>query len=120
MPVLKSIKFSKLDPFNNVVFIASKKTDEENYNKLVEYHEKLGAKDFKTFLPLYHNTQHNYTTIRFYKNNKLKVDEKCKYDIDFTAKTKEKDGKKYINCYINKLVFVSKPEKFDEGEVLEL
>ena len=48
------------------------------------------------------------------------MDEKCKYDIDFTVKMKEKDGQKYINCYINKLVFVSKPEKYDEGEELEL
>lgn len=122
MPSLKSLRFQKFDKFQNPVFIASGTKDNEkmNYDTLKEYHEKLEDKDYGTFLPIYNSDEHNYTTIRFKKNDKYNPKPRAKYDVDFKIKTITKNQKIYVNCYIERMKFVEKAEKIDEGEELEL
>ena len=120
MPSLSSIKFSKFDKYDNPTFTATQKLDEINYTILEDLAHKLEQKDFQTFLPIYHNSQYNYTTIRFFKDPKHKLEEGCKYDINFTIKTKVKDNKTFVNCYFKAVKFVSRPPKVDEGDELEL
>ena len=119
MPHLSSIKFQKFDNFNNFVCIASEKIDKVNYEILKDYAHKLEKMNYGTFIPIFHNDQHSYTNIRFFKSNKFKMVEDNKYDIEFDIKIKEKNNKKYVNCHIKTLKFVSKP-MYDEGEVLVL
>jgi hypothetical protein len=119
MTVLKNIKFQKLGKFGEYVFIASSKQDQGNFDTLKELASKIELKEYGTFSPLYCNQQYDYCTIRFQKNNKHTFDESSKYDIEFVMKTKNKDGKEYVNCYIQKSKFISKPEPYDEGEILE-
>jgi hypothetical protein len=103
-----------------MIFIASEQSNEEVYNKLVEYNNKLVDKQYNTFMPIYHNIEHSYCTIRFFKSTSFKPTEGFKYNLEFNIKTKIKEGKTFVNCHLTKLVFVSKPEKIDEGDVLDL
>lgn len=118
MPSLKNIKFSKLDKFQNSVFIASKKVDEKNYKKLLEYYNKLLEMDINTFSPIYHNSEYKYNTIRFFKD-KYEFKERGIYDIEFTINKKEKEGKTYINFYLKSVKLV-KTLEIDKGEEIEL
>ena len=119
MPILQSIKFSKPDKFGNLVFIATDEYDNVNYMKLISYYHKLVLKAYDTFLPLYHNEEHEFASIRFHKG-KFNPVLGCKYDIDYTIKVRNKDDKQFCNCYINSMKFVSKAAVFDEGEELDL
>jgi hypothetical protein len=71
-------------------------------------------------MPIYYNAEHSYCTIRFFKSSSFKPVENYKYNVDFNIKIKIKDGKTFVNCHLTKLVFVSKPEKIDEGLLLDL
>lgn len=129
MPVLKNIRFQKYDDYSNPVFMATSKEDESaNYETLKIYSEKLINREYGTFMPIYHNEEYEFSTIRFMKNSNFRPKNNCVYDLDFTIKMKsvdKEDGdeglktRTYINCYINSLKFVSKME-YDEGEVIEL
>ena len=115
---LKNIRFQKTDDYNNSIFIAT--SDEKaNYKLLSSYSQKLINKDFDTFLPIYHNDEYKFTTIRFAEDSKFKPKEHCIYDVNFTIRVKNKDGKKFVNCYIDKLKFISKTPR-DFGEILVL
>ena len=127
MPEFKSIRFQKLDKFNNMVFIVNGKNPNEtdNFNKLKQDYRSLKDK-YDTYLPIYYNEEYDYCTIRFYKNNKFKVEENCTYDVEYSIRVKSKDdsnragfAQKFVNCYLDKLTFVSRKE-VDRGELIEL
>jgi hypothetical protein len=116
-----TLKFSKLDKYDNPVFIARKDDLPESYEKLKKYHKKLEAKEYDSFLPIYAHSEYNYSTIRFYKNAKFsKFVESATYQIKFEISVKEKKGKHYVNCYIKSVKFVSSAPVMDIGEVLDL
>ena len=122
MPKL-NLRFQKYDKFQNPVFIASKGQIEEKeaYDKLKDYYDKLEEKDFGTFLPIYHSSEHNYSTIRFKKNEKYnKMTVRNIYAVDFTTKQLVKDSKIYVNCFISSLKLVCKASALDDGEELDL
>ena len=130
--MLSLIRFKKYDQFDNPVFIASLKSEvnaeeNNNFNKLKKYHSKLENKQYDTFLPIYHNPEYGYCTIRFIKNNNPKsmglesaFTTNSIYNIEYCIKKKNKNDKTYINCFINKATLVTKAEPVDEGEVLDL
>ena len=117
---LSSIKFSKYDKFNNAVFVATNEHNPLCFDIIKNCDNKLKELNFGSFLPTYVNEEYNYGTIRTFKNKKFNLNEGYKYDISLIVKVKEKKGIKYVNIYIDKLKFVSKPKEIDEGEVLEL
>lgn len=119
MPELK-LKFQKFDKFDNPVFICLKSDIPESYTMLEKYH-KLLSKKVKTFLPIFAHKEHQYATIRFFKHRKYKkfVDG-ATYVINFNIAMKKKNEKNYINCFIQSVQFISKPEKIDEGEIMDL
>ena len=119
MPVLKSIRFQKNDTYDNSIFIANQ-TEKENFNDLKDTALKLQAKNLGTFLPIYHSEEHNYTTLRFMKSNFVYPEPDCVYSISYKIKIKTKENKSYVNCFINKLTFVKKIKRDDEGDELEL
>jgi len=118
MPILKSIRFQKLDQYDNPVFISSgDRADEiDNYTQLKKFSEQLSDK-YDTFLPIFHSDVFNFSTIRFKKSkeNSLTLKENASYDINYTAKVREVNGKSFVNCYINKLSLVKMPV-IDEGK----
>ena len=127
MTNLKSIRFQKFDKFNNMVFIVNGENPKEvdNYNLLKKYADSLKQK-YDSFLPIYYNSEYKYCTIRFFKNTNLKPELNCTYDIDFKIREKVKDdsnragfAQKFVNCYLEKLIFVSR-KKIDQGEEIEL
>ena len=116
-----TLKFSKLDKYDNPVFIARKDDLPEAYKKLKKYHKKLEAKEYGTFLPIFEHEVYGYSTIRFFKNRKFsKFVEGATYAIDFVVSTKEKKNKHYVNCFINKVKFVNPAPEMDVGDVLDL
>ena len=119
---LKSIRFQKTDKFNNIVMIASKsKPNElENYETLKKYAEKLENKDYGTYLPIYNSPQYNYSTIKFFKNEKYKFVPNVLYDIDYKITTITKNSKIYVNCHIQKCKMVGKAPADAIGEELDL
>ena len=139
MPSLKNIRFQKVDKYDNLIFIANQ-TEKENYEDLKDKALKLKNR-FETFSPIFHSEKHNYSTIRFVKNTKVRVsplggkasdgvpldpsgrwvtvEQDCVYDIDYVIKLKNKNDKTYANCFINTIKFIKKNER-DDGEVLEL
>ena len=120
MPSLKKIKFSKLDKYGSIVFIATKLLDPDNFTKIGGYNDKLIAKNYDTFLPTFVHNEHDYATLRCFKSTKYKLDIGFMYDIDFDVKVKSKNGKMYVNIYLNKCIQSGKPKVFDEGTVIDL
>ena len=116
MPKLSNIKFQKYSIIGNPVFIA--REENENYYTIKDIADKLVVK-YSTFLPFYHNEQYNFSTIRFIKDSKFKPEENCFYDIEYKVTQKTKDEKVFINCYIQKMKFISK-NIYDIGEEIEV
>ena len=107
MPKLSNIKFQKLDQYDNPVFIAGEENDLENYTILKVYAKKLNSM-FEGFMPIYHNDEHKFGTIRFAKKYEFKPENNCNYDIEYSIKQKNKNLKIYVNCHITKITFVSR------------
>ena len=122
MPNLKSIRFLKNDKFNNIVMIASKSkpTEIENYDKLKSYYEKLIEKNYETYLPIFNSVENNYSTIKFFKNEKYKFVSNVLYDVEYKITTIAKNSKIYVNCHIQKCKMVGKAPADDIGEELDL
>ena len=122
MPIIQKIRFQKYDDYNNAIFIASSKKHEEvdNYNELKSLADKLEEKQYDTFMPIYHSTEYNYSTIRFKKNEKMRLSKNATYNIDYKIKKITKDKKIYINCYIDKVKLVGKAQIEEHGEEIDL
>ena len=109
--VLKNVKFSKYDLYENPVFIASSVKDAENFDSLKIVYEKIKLLDVKTFLPIYNNDKYNYCNITFKTNaSKSAFTNDYFYNITFELRIFTKDGKKFINCVI---------KKFQRGNAVE-
>lgn len=115
------LKFKNFDKYNNPVFIVIKKDLPASYTMLHKYYKILVSKKFDTFLPIYVHNEHDYGTIRFFKNRKYKkFNEGATYNIDFNISTKVKNEKIYVNCYIKRVQFHAKAVAIDEGEIMNL
>ena len=120
MPHL-SLRFHKYDKFKNPVFIASDRVASEkaSFQTLRKYYEAIRDREYDTFNPVYHDDKNEFTTIRFkYRGDPLEVS--STYKVDFKITKKEKLARIYVDCYINKIRFGSKPAPIDEGEEIDL
>ena len=117
---LKSIRFQKKDKYENSIFICSELNpeEEENCETLKTMALKLNE-SYDTFLPIYYSENYNYSSIRFSKNSKFVPQENCTYDIEYVIKLKNKNDKQYVNCFIQKMKFISKRE-IDDGVEIEI
>ena len=116
----ENLKFQKLDQFNNFVFIASEQSDPENYEKIKRIYEKLSS-NYETYLPVYHNEQYNYCTIRFQKFSiKQKLEQNSTYNLQYTVHAVTKGDMKYVNIYMKNVVLNTKAVEFDRGEELDV
>ena len=122
MPSINSIRFSKYDKFNNIIFI-TKPDEKENFEKLTKNYNKLRLKNYNTFLPIYASS--GYASIRFKKNDKItNLQNRACYDLEYTIKKKDfqkfGEDKSYVSCYLTKCRQVTKAEPIEMGEDLDL
>lgn len=120
MPQIEA-RFQKNDLYDHPVYICSAKTESEGYQKLKKYAAKLQAARYETFLPVYHNGEFEYATIRFKSLPQyIRAEKNDTYLISFTVKTQTRDDKTYVNAFVDRMKLVKKADKVDEGEVLDL
>jgi hypothetical protein len=93
--------------------------EKESYEKLKRLEAKLQEMNLGTFLPVYHNSELGYCTIRFkfYKGQKLV--ERNVYTVKFVVKKSERDDKHYINCFVQDMKLLKKAPVRDDGEILD-
>jgi RNA binding exosome subunit len=122
MSIELQLRYQKPDPYGNEIFIVSNKYDneKESYEKLKKLEAKLQEMNVGSFLPVYHNSELGYCTIRFkfYKGQKLV--ERNIYSIKFVVKKSERDDSVYINCFVNNIKMYKKAEPQNVGEILDL
>ena len=76
--------------------------------------------DLGTFLPVYHNEILDYATIRFKFYKGMKLYERDVYSVKFVVKKSSRDGKEYINCFVNSIKIHKKAPARNDGEILDL
>lgn len=114
-------RFQKYDQFQNAIFIASGKYDNESYSKLKKYSAKLASRNYNTFLPVFHNPDYEYCTIRFKTlPPKMKIKKNATYCIDLTVKKQERGDKTYVNCFADVIKLIKDADPIYEGDVLDM
>ena len=116
-----TVRFSKNDNYSNPVFICSPKNAEEkgSYTKLCLLSQKISESDINTFSPIYHNTEHEFATIRFKHYKGIKLEQQGLYNINCVLKRKESNDKVYINAFVNNISLLKKATPRDDGEVMD-
>jgi hypothetical protein len=94
--------------------------EKESYQKLKKLEEKLQEMGVGSFLPVYHNSELGYCTIRFKFYKGVKLVERNVYTVKFVVKKSERDDSVYINCFINTIKMYKKAKPQDVGEILDL
>ena len=112
-----TLRYLKQDRFQNNVFIASDKTEEQaQYDDLNMIHDKI-TKKFPDAdgIPTYQSQE--YTTFRMAKQNKFRFKEKNSYHLTFKIKNStSKDGRTFINAVLISSKLHNRAEKEDSGE----
>jgi hypothetical protein len=109
------LRYQKKDRYENPVFIANARTEKESYAKLKEIHTKLVAMDVGTYLPVY--STNKYATMRLNSRN-AKFDEKATYMLTVNIKkVTAKDGRSFINVYLNDHELISPAPSLGEDLV---
>ena len=94
MSIELNLRYQKKDDYKNNIFIVSPKYDDEQpaFETLKKLEVKLKEMNVGTFLPIFHNDDLNYATIRFkFLNSPVKLIERNLYSIKFVIK-KSKRG----------------------------
>jgi len=124
MPKINGIRFHKLDPYGNFVFIANSEKETATYAKLVGFSDQLSEKYNKVFSPIYYNSKFNYATIRVVKDRgiqALRLKANDKVNLRFQISRKKKDnGKIYLNCHLINIKLLYRAPPVDYGEDCEL
>ena len=115
-----TLRYLRQDRFQNNVFIASDKTEEQaQYDDLNMIHDKI-TKKFPDAdgIPTYQSQE--YTTFRMAKQNKFRFKEKNSYYLTFKIKNStSKDGRTFINAVLISSKLHNRAEKEDSGEDVE-
>ena len=118
------LRFSKMDKFNQPVFLASSSNTQnpeemDSHRTLYKWYTALDSKNFGTFLPIY--VKEEFASIRFKHNQRFThMKERDLYDVSFTMRTVVRDGKTYVNIYIDNLKLYKKAKPLDYGKILDL
>ena len=117
-----NLRYQKQGLYNDDIFIVSRKINEEKeaFEKLKKLEKKLEEMDLGTFLPVYHNGDLGYCTIRFKFYRGQKLVERNVYSVKFDVKKSTRGDQQYINCFISGIKLHKKATPQDEGEVLDL
>jgi len=120
MSTTMQLRFQKIDPYKNSIFIVSpnKPEEKDGFDRLTKFYEALKNQNITTFLPIYATA--DFSTIRFKPNNKFNFAENNMYELEFNIRKREYEGKDYVSCFVNKSKLVKKAEPLDYGELLKL
>ena len=116
MPKTLNLRFHKKAPYDSIIFIVSSKRESEKliYQMLSSWAAKLKSIAPGSFLPLYHNKQFNYVTVRFKNYNFKELSEGLKKNdlcqISFGIAKRESKGKTYFNTVLHSLKVIKKFE----------
>ena len=123
MSSLQGIRFQKFDKYDNPVFIANSEKEEKLFKQLKKHEKKLKNLNINTFLPIYSNDEKQYATIRFKNTFKtkeilkaLQMKHNDSFNILFSVKQKEHNGKSYINCFIDSILLRERAPEIDYGK----
>ena len=120
MPTIKSIRFQKIDDYQNPVFIANSTKEPTQYKKLSRFYEQLSEEYKDSFLPLFENKKHKYATIRLKKDtqvSQLKLTANDVVDIKFTVRKRvSEEGKISVNCHLESIKLVQRAPPVDLGQ----
>ncbi len=116
------LRFSKFDVYQNPVFVASSdspNTEEHaSYEVLKTYFTNLQKKGISTFLPIFQRGP--FASIRFKKHYQhTHMVPNNIYEVSFEIRRQTRDGKQYVNCFIQGLK-IERKVSIDRGEVLDL
>jgi hypothetical protein len=119
MSTSMQLRFQKVDPYKNSIFIVgtNKPEEKDGFDRLTKFHENLKNK-ITTFLPIYATPE--YATIRFKPNTKFNFVEGNTYELEFNIRKREYEGKDYVSCFVNKSKLTKKAALVDYGELLTL
>lgn len=123
MPKISSIRFQKLDDYQNFVMIANADKEPKQYKKLSRFYKQLSEEHKDSFLPLYENTKFKYATLRLKKNimlSKLKLNPNDTIDLKFTVRRTTHLDKVFINCHVESVKLVERAPPVELGDVLNL
>ena len=122
MSIQLNLRYQKKDAFGSEIFIASNKYDEEKaaFGTLKKLEKKLKEMNLGSFLPVYVNEDLNYATIRFKFYKGIKLYERNLYSVTFVVKKSTRDGKQYINCFVDNIKLHKKAPARDDGEIMDL
>ena len=101
MSITLNLRFQKSDAYSTQIFLAAEDRPEEiaACQTLSNFAKKIDSLNLGTFSPIYHNTEHNYSSIRFkFYNLAQKLNPRDLYTVKFTIRKSERDGKKFMNC----------------------
>ena len=116
-----TLRFHRLDNYENPVFICNEANEEKEFNKLDKIYEKLKEAFPDSYLPIYKNLEYNYITVRFvqdYRFTKLRKGDV--YDLSFKVTSKQKNEKQMVFCLARNIKLVSRAPKFNYGETVRL
>ena len=122
MSITLNLRYQKKDKYGQEIFIASNKYDQEKqgFEKLKTLEGKIDDLNIGTFNPIYFNNELDYSTIRFKFYKGIKLFERNIYEVRFVVKQSEREGKKYVNCYIDGIKLAIKAKPIDTGTILNL
>lgn len=122
MSIELNLRYQKSDPYGSEIFIVSKKINDElpSFEKLKKLEQKLEEMDLGTFMPVYHNGDLGYATIRFKFYKGVKLVERNLYTVKFDVKKSTRGEQQYLNCFINGIKLHKRATPQDSGEILDL
>ena len=123
MPSIRNVRYQKQDEYGNQIFICNITKEAKSYKKLKNFSKQLKEKHPSTFLPIFNNTAHKYSTIRLkkdFKINNLKLKQNDVCDIKFSICSRSYENKTYLAAHCVLIKLVKRAPPIDLGVELEL
>lgn len=114
MPQTLNLRFHKKGQYDSIIFICSsdRESERDTYQMLSSWASKLQSLAPGSFLPIYHNRDFNYVTVRFKDYNFKELTKGlCKNDlceIKFGLAKRKSKGKTYFNTILQGVKLIKK------------
>jgi len=105
-------RFQKVDPYGNLIFIASGKSSDSDelraFKRLKKLHAALKKEYKDSYLPVYYNNETATATLKFKDWSNLKPKPHDVYKIKFNILVNKRDGNQYLRVAVDDVQFVRK------------
>ena len=123
MPLLKNLRFNKLDVFGHPLFIADSEKEPKNYNKLKKIYKQLKTSYPDLYLPIFTNEQYKYSSLRLKIHTqitKLKLKRGDTVNVKFSIKHKKTTERESVICHCDIITLVKRAEPIDHGDDVKI